>query len=375
MIKIIVLLLPTQLGLHFWPEFSRVVGIKIDYLSPTLYLIDPLLFLLILTNLNGLYNFLKKNIFSVIFSISFVVLNILFSVSPLNSLFWWIRVFIYLLTLLSFKASNLKWKDVKTPLLVGTTLVVFLEIAQLITQSSLGGFFYYFGERAFSASTAGLGRINLLGLDIVRPKSIFSHPNSLAGYLLVVFLLFSVKTSKPWQKLIPFIGIILSFSKTAIVFLAFLIFNLKSEYIIPISILFSFFQPLVSNLNIYWSPISDRLFYFSYLNKIIKNNLLFGVGLGNFIPALSKQLPGSHLTLSNLQPIHNLAYLSLSEIGLIGNLLILFLIIRQNIIKIISNKSFLKLTALVVFVGTFDHYLWTLPQNKLIIILAFAILF
>ena len=34
------LLIPTQLGKHFWPDWSSVLGIRIDYLSPTLYLVD-----------------------------------------------------------------------------------------------------------------------------------------------------------------------------------------------------------------------------------------------------------------------------------------------------------------------------------------------
>lgn len=375
MTKIIILLLPTQLGIHFWPAFSRVVGIKIDYLSPTLYLIDPLLLLLTLTNLKALFHFVKKNILSLSVFISFIVLNITFSVSPQNSIFWWIRICLYLLTLLNFKIRHLKWEDVRTPLLCGTIFVVILEIVQLFLQSSVGGIFYYFGERAYSASTTGIGRFNLFGLEILRPTSIFSHPNSLAGYLLVVFLLFSVKSSRPWQKLIPFMGIILTLSKTAILFLALLVFNLKPEIIILASIIFTIAQPLISNTTYYWQPISDRLFYFSYLKRIITSSPFFGVGLGNFIPSLAKLLPGSHLTLSNLQPIHNLIYLFISELGIVGSLLFVLIIIRQKISKILANKQILMLIALVLFIGAFDHYFWTLPQNKLIVILAIAILF
>ena len=37
---LLLLLLPTQLGKHFWPTFSYVLGTRVDYLSPTLYLTD-----------------------------------------------------------------------------------------------------------------------------------------------------------------------------------------------------------------------------------------------------------------------------------------------------------------------------------------------
>ena len=35
-----ILFLPTQLGYHFWPPWAYVFGIRIDYLSPTVYFTD-----------------------------------------------------------------------------------------------------------------------------------------------------------------------------------------------------------------------------------------------------------------------------------------------------------------------------------------------
>lgn len=39
----LIILLPVQLGRHFWPEWSYVLGLKIDYLSPIIYLTDILI--------------------------------------------------------------------------------------------------------------------------------------------------------------------------------------------------------------------------------------------------------------------------------------------------------------------------------------------
>jgi hypothetical protein len=253
--------------------------------------------------------------------------------------------------------------------------VVVLEILQLILQSSLSGPLYLLGERAYSASTPGIGRLNLLGLEILRPVSTFSHSNSLAGYLLVVFYLFSKKTSKPWHKLIPFIGIILSFSKTAIICLAFIVFNLNSGVIILISFLLTLIQPILQSLPLMNQSISDRLFYFPHLKKIFLVNPLTGTGIGGFIPTLGNLLPGSFLTPSKLQPIHNLVYLYISEMGILGTLIIIFSFLKHKIQKIISNPLVLGLVAIVLFTGTFDHYFWTLPQNKLIFLIALAIMF
>src|SRR5258708_34693956 len=46
--SLLILLLPTQFGKHFWPDFTIVSGIRIDYLSPTVYVTDLLLLLLII---------------------------------------------------------------------------------------------------------------------------------------------------------------------------------------------------------------------------------------------------------------------------------------------------------------------------------------
>src|SRR5258708_5835258 len=42
------LLLPTQFGRHFWPDFAFVQGQRSDYLSPTIYFTDIFITLLLL---------------------------------------------------------------------------------------------------------------------------------------------------------------------------------------------------------------------------------------------------------------------------------------------------------------------------------------
>lgn len=375
LIKVIVLLLPTQLGLHFWPAFSRVAGIKVDYLSPTIYLVDVLLFLLVVINSKSLISWFRKHLIFLTTLFIFVAFNTLFAVSPLNTLFWWLRLLEYLLTFLILKINRLQWKDIRRPLLFSTFTVVFIEIFQLLKQASLGGIFYYLGERAFSSSTPGLGRLNLFGLDVVRPMSTFSHPNSLAGYLLTVFYLFLQKNTKPWTKLIPFIGILLTFSKASIVALSLIIFNVRPEIIISTSLLITFIQPLLNNLHLTWQPLSDRLFFYPYLNKISPFNPPTGVGLGGFIPFLGKQLPGSFITPSKLQPIHNIIYLYVAELGVVGTILLAVALLNKKISKVLASRPVIGLLAIYLFVGSMDHYLWTLPQNKLIFIFALSILF
>lgn len=372
--KAIVLLLPTQLGFHFWPSFSRVAGIKIDYLSPTLYLTDIFIILLIILNLKVIQVFLRRNVKKIAIYFLFIAINIYFAISPLNTLFWWLRTNLYLLCFLTFVQNKIRWSDVKTPLLISTITIVAIEISQLLQQSSLGGIFYFLGERDYSSITPGIGRLNLLGNEILRPISTFSHSNSLAGYLLIVYLLFSKKSNKAWYKLIPFLGIILTFSKSSIVGLSLIIFNVSPGIIIATSIVLTAIQPLLQNYSIYFQSVSDRQFFYKYLKQICLLNPITGVGLGSFIPSMGNYLPGSFLSNSKLQPIHNTFYLAIAELGITGTILTVWYFSKNLLNTIQKNHELFTLVSIVIYSGIFDHFIWTLPQNKLILVLALAIM-
>jgi len=46
--SLLLVFLPTQLGLHFWPGWALVLGRRLDYLSPTLYVTDILIVFLLI---------------------------------------------------------------------------------------------------------------------------------------------------------------------------------------------------------------------------------------------------------------------------------------------------------------------------------------
>lgn len=373
LLQLIVLFLPTQLGLHLWPDFSRAAGIKIDYLSPVLYLLDLPLFLYLLTSSRLVATWLKNNYRGVAVLTLFIAGNTLYSISPPNTFIWWLRTLLYLIFFLCLRLQRVSWKQIRHPLIISTFVVILIETIQLYHQSSLGGPFYWLGERAYLATTSGLGHLSLWGRDIVRPQSTFSHPNSLAGFLLIVYYLLHLHRSPLWQRLIVFIGLILTFSKAALLaFLLVVILGLS-----PLVLTVSFIGISLSQLLLtlpFPAPqfVSDRVFFLSPLRKMILTSPLIGVGLGGFIPALAEILPGSHLLSAKLQPAHNLILLVVAEIGVLGAFLTGW-ILRQNLNKRLSPQFF-GFLALIVITGTFDHYWWTLSQNKLILLLTAALL-
>lgn len=373
LLQLIVLFLPTQLGWHFWPDFSRVAGIKIDYLSPTLYFTDILLFFYLFINTHQILKWFKKNLVTILVFLSFVAINTYFSVSPINALFWWLRFTFYLLFYLSLRLRNVTWSKVRLPLLISSTLVILLQVLQQLHQGSIGGLFYWLGERSYSATSSGLAKISLFGLDYVRSPSLFSHPNSFAGYLLVILFLSNIYKSPRWQKILILFSLSLSFSKGAL--LALFLVNLFGSYplfLITFSLIFSFLEPFLPVILNTFRFISDRQFFMATVKQLIASHFYLGVGLGGFIPYLANNLPGSFLSPAKLQPVHNLFLLMFSELGLLGFGLISCIVYKIR--HLLANQPFLILLSLVFITGTFDHYWWTLPQNRLILLLSAALL-
>jgi hypothetical protein len=228
-----------------------------------------------------------------------------------------------------------------------------------------------------------LGYLNLplLPDTIVRPYSTFSHPNSLAGYLLIAFLIIPLVSNFVLHRWLVFLVILMTLSKSA--FLAFV-----TVFIFETTLL----QNLMLTLVLTLLPVADWLFdlpvwleksfqsRFELLTgsaKVLRGNFLTGTGLKQFIPELSQHLVPSKTTYQTLQPVHNLLILGLAELGVLGMALVDFVVVRY-FIRLAKRENFrsllFQLLSLVLITGSLDHYWWTLPQNQLIIVLALALL-
>ena len=142
---LLILLLPTQLGKHFWPSFSQVLGIRIDYLSSTLYLTDLLILLLLMLWLtrnlkrSSPINLLRKidgspdwNIIIWLIFIIYLIINILLSNSLLLGLYGLAKILE--LSLLGFYiARNLKTKK-------EFSIIALIFSISIIGESLLGNF-------------------------------------------------------------------------------------------------------------------------------------------------------------------------------------------------------------------------------------------
>lgn len=390
---LLLLSLPLQLGLHFWPPSSFLLGLPIDYLSPTIYLTDVFLFFYLSTSLPLLQKVFKnKSIcyLTFIFLLLFLF-NTIFSLSFLTSLWAWLKLFSYYLLFLSLTQEKKLLHYLRSPLLLSTSIIIILQFLQLFHQSSLQGVFYFLGERHFNLTTPFIAKINLFSTQFIRPYSTFSHPNSLAGYLLLIFVLSQAYFPYLYFLLPLFLAIIFTFSKMAIfaLFIS-LLPSLLFPVIISFSLVFSLYPFFISLLPSTFfsssfflslpSTISQRLTLSRPILSIFQQNFFTGTGLRSFLFSLPQVLSPSSLLPSNLQPIHSLTTLSLLELGLPFIFILSFLkrklsFFSKTKLSPLSKKLLLSTLLVVFLTGSVDHYWWTLSQNQLILTLIFAIIF
>lgn len=372
------LLLPTQFGKHFFFDFSYLLGVRVDYLAPAVYLTDIIIFLLTIFNLKIVLRFFKNK--NIIISLFLLLINVLFSRLPAISFYWFIKIIEFLIVFSLAKKIfiTLKSEFILIALFISGLFELILSLAQLINKHSIQGIFYYFGERLLTLSTPGVAKASVQGIEFLRSYGTFSHPNSLAGFFLLLY--FFVLTYKKFNKYLSlkyiflFISSILvfvSFSKIAIACYLilntyYLLLNTKINCrlckIARVSVIF-FVSLLFLTATTDPFTINKRIELMKNSVSIISNNLIFGVGLGSYLIEQAKYSSKFYLFFN--QPVHNIIILFISEAGLIVSGFILYRLINQLIQRKLGKEQWM-IISVIIFTGFFDHYWLTLQQNFLL---------
>ncbi len=357
------LFLPTQLGKHFWPQFSYIFSLKIDYLSPTLYFWDILVIGLLLV---WIITRPKVNKLALNLLLIFLLTQSLSLIGVNNIGAGLVRLEQYIIAgLFGVYLASANLKNIFLPLMLGVLFESGLAILQFIKGGTLG--FWILGERSFSITTPGIAKFNFQGLEFLRPYGTFSHPNVLAGYILVASLLLKSKITY----FVGWLALLLTMSRTAILAGVMLSLIFLRKKLLIFLIILSLLSPILfirfSSLFSYDSLTilrREELVISSW--NLFLQNPIFGVGLNNFIPSQQDLVVGPSRF---LQPVHNIFLLALSETGLIG------------LIGLISlfGVPFLKLNSKpyalypILFLGLFDHYFLTLPQGYRLLFLVWGL--
>ena len=397
----LMLLIPTQLGKHFWPEWSLVQGVRVDYLSPTLYLVDICWLGWVVSKLRVTsYQLRVRKILSFqnLMILALVIINILVAENKGIAIYRWLRLGQWWWTYKLIKGESFRVKRYLKKIIpwwiAGESL---LGVAQIAKGESIQGVMWWLGERRFSFTTMGIAQISVFGQGLVRAYGTFSHPNSLAGFLVVamgLWMMFYKKVSRWWWWTVIWVGllgILISGSRTIwLLAIGLMVINFIRVFKGKIGIkkIIGYLAVILGlgilgvgmvSVNYRTSDFlggwdSDSLSKRMNLNlvaiKMWRENFIIGVGAGNFIPKLPEYQKESKFYW--LQPVHNIFLLGGVEIGMLGVVGVIWLFRDWWERKGVRKKWWLW--GLIAISGMVDHYWITLPQNSWLLALVMGII-
>lgn len=415
-------MIPTQLGKHYWGEWSSVFGVRIDYLSIIIYLTDIVWVLWTinqlritrqkLKHLDGRANYqlrIKKLFtFRNIVLLLMMGVNVIFAQNKVVAVYRWLRIGQWWLTWRLVSKNKKKIIKYLFWIIPGWIILEsFLGLAQVINAGSLNGIWWWLGERRFTLGGIGIAQMRWLDEGMIRAYGTFSHPNSMAGFLLLAWWWWRKKDTRNekletriWYWIVNWsavLGIILAGSRTIwVMTIGLMIYEqmIKTPrtplneggqkyikmFLGKIFLVAGIVMLVLGVVNINYR-VSDFLggwdsegwqkrewLGLSSL-KMIRSNPLFGVGAGNFLVRLMEYRVGNFYW---LQPVHNIFLLAWSEIGIIGLLAISGLALGK--VMKINFKKYGWLLFIVIVTGMGDHYWLTLPQNSWLLAIIFGLL-
>lgn len=376
--KLILFLIPVNLGLHFVLNEAYVNGLLVDYLIPTVYLQDLLILGFLALNFKRIsLKPYRENKFIIWFLFS-VFLSTLLSQFFLSSFFAFLRTLLYVLFFSSTKGLVEK-SEIYKILAFSVFFISILALAQWVHQGSIFDNYLFFGEQPYSVSTPGISTETINGKLKVPPYSTFRHPNVLGGFLSMVLVwIYAIKDRQQYFKYIFMLGLltlVLTFSKNSwmVFILGFVFVYFKSLH--HKHFLYLFFPVLLLFFSI---PFFEDTFFVKSQPSLYRRSLLLSEGYSRlnsdywlfgegynvstlFIPAVD---------LGFNQPIHNIFVLLLVEAG-VFSLIFLILFMVSRIGKALFLNHRLVFISLIQFIllGSFDHYFFTSHQMHLLMFL------
>jgi len=372
----------------FFNTDPYVSGIYTNYLVPTISIVDIGLFLLLASYVyeygwKHIKVIFHKYLFYLIPFGIFIIFQSIFRLD-LNSLVNGGRLIFGIISLLFLidyfktqKHSNwykyILWISIVSVFIQGV-----LGILQFLGGASIG--LSMLGESQVVSGMQGSSFVTLNSEVFLRAYGTFPHPNVLGGYFVMNVLLgiYLYSKSKDFYKNLSILLIILSsifvtltFSRISILLVLVIVF-VTLIYRLVKGKVFSFapallierFSNLISGNDTSWT---DRVNLMKSSLSVIKNNLLFGMGLGNFTKGMENNIPATVNGVLLIQPVHNVLLLMIAELGIVGSLLYVILLGKIFLSNIKRMNVFKWLTiGVIIIIGCFDHYLFSLPQGMII---------
>ena len=357
--NMVLLNLPIGLAKHFVFNRSYVNGLLVNYLIPTVYVLDVLILLVLFfwfldKFVTPKFRYLRFDsvftVFILLFFVSFLFSSVLaIRVYPaFIGLLRWVVYGLFGLYILEEVDIKVRLKNIFKWISFGVLTVSLLGITQSVKQTSLFNNYLFFGEQPYSINSLGIDKENFFGRYVVPSYGTFLHPNIFGGFLSIT-LIWLLTLKKKIHKSVFFVGTVALL--TTLSFFSWVAFvvglaALKSEKLAvcftAALFLVGLLLPVLGTQNVYknTSSLYRRGDLETKAYEVISTKYMYGVGLSNFT-VLSESPFGFN------QPVHNIFLLFIAETGFFPLvfvvLIFLYLAKKSNIFC--ATKSTLRLRA------------------------------
>ncbi len=270
--------------------------------------------------------------------------------------------------------------------LISLIIQLIISFGQFISGSSLELFFI--NESILSLQMSNVAKSHIFTYEFLRGYGTFPHPNLLAAYALFVLIyaysfrdtLFHVKHRIYFLILVATFTILLTQSKLSIIlllFMAYFVFSKRSGMFHVKHVILVLFLIIIAS-STYGIFHKDLLVTTSTRIHQAKMQIqqytptIFGTGIGTY--RLSYDALQENWW--NMEPIHFVPYIVLSELGI--GIVAFFVYGFYRFIKNVSRGTFksIDLTLIfLVYILSIDHYAWDIYQGTCILVLTIWIVF
>jgi O-antigen ligase len=346
-----------------------------------------------------------------LFSLYLIASNV-WSVNHAISLIYTIRFFELIIFVWLLRINKYNIQIAAFCFILGMSIHSGLAIVQFFTQTLPAN--KWLGIAAQHSNASGVSVVQTFARRFLRGYGGMPHPNILGGWLsvclcIIIALYHKVKDSSRALLLVAyggiFTGLILTFSRSAwagfiagwIVLIFFLTktsslnewFKGKSDTIalIVLTAAFSIIlglilkEPLTERGSMFFvdvrrnalgystleeKSLNDRKFAVQESREIIKKNPVFGTGIGTY--TYDRHIASPKFSAIQLQPVHVVFLLILSELGVIG-LILAIMVILLWFRQLFAGKKIIGIMMGVglLLISFFDHYLWTLSSGMYLV--------
>lgn len=379
--------------LDFLSQFydPYVQNIKVNYLVPTLSIVDILLFLSLISiwMQNPFILRERRFVYFSLFLLAVVAIHIMFHME-VNVVITALRFVGFLL--LALTVSHLTLKNIIKISLKNILYIVSLSlfaqliigICQFLSGASLG--LDFLGESRLVGGMLNSSFITFDGSVLLRAYGTFPHPNVLAGFSLLSSVFLQRLLAKDllvehFGKAIAYLSLLVStllialtFSRSALlvqsfVLLSFVVPKYFKDYLALKTVAFR--NSLKSKFGGYLlmtNSVIERVSLIKIGMPLIFENCFKGVGAGESVKYIGKSTISTSSGIPLLQPIHNIfMHFSLEWGMLLGVPFSLF------IVYYVIKRGWFLIVMFIIVEGMLDHYLVSLPQGLMILMLWFIL--